>query len=98
MSIIEAGRQDSIVIKEKDNKFNILSERDYNAYLRKELRNLVLEFVRKYKLNKTRQPEMQQISEYIMENNCEAFLNRYMDILDVEKTFRNSLKISLNSP
>ncbi|RIB09000.1 hypothetical protein C2G38_2210051 [Gigaspora rosea] len=40
---------------------------DYNASLRKELRNLVPEFIRKYKLTKARQPEMQQISEYIME-------------------------------
>ncbi|KAF0556073.1 hypothetical protein F8M41_016277 [Gigaspora margarita] len=62
--------------------------RDYNASLRKELRNLVPEFIRKYKLTKARQPEMQQISKYITESNWEAFLKRHIDILDLEKTFR----------
>ncbi|RIB29663.1 hypothetical protein C2G38_2154752 [Gigaspora rosea] len=102
MSMIEAGGQDSTVIQEKANKFNVLPEKDlgtlqmhlkglpepiqtsaserttlqrwafgcfwdYNASLRKELRKLVPEFIRKYKLTKARQPEMQQISEYITE-------------------------------
>ncbi|RIB11798.1 hypothetical protein C2G38_2202485 [Gigaspora rosea] len=40
------------------------------------------------KLTKTRQPEMQQISEYIMKSNWEAFLKCHVDILDLEKTFR----------
>ncbi|CAG8738218.1 19911_t:CDS:2, partial [Rhizophagus irregularis] len=38
------------------------SYRDYNMIIRRELRNLVPEFIRKY-----RQPTMQQISEYITE-------------------------------
>ncbi|CAG8707746.1 10864_t:CDS:2, partial [Dentiscutata heterogama] len=61
---------------------------NYNASLRKELRNLVPEFIRKYKLTKSKLPEMKQLSEYIMKNNWQAFLKRHMDILDLEKTFR----------
>ncbi|RIB03414.1 hypothetical protein C2G38_2287978 [Gigaspora rosea] len=97
MSMIEAGGQGSTVIQEKANKFDVLLEKmglwllsglQCNASLRKVLRNLVPEFIRKYKLTKTRQPEMQQISEYITESNWEPFLKRHMDILDLEKTFR----------
>ncbi|POG57745.1 hypothetical protein GLOIN_2v1791369 [Rhizophagus irregularis DAOM 181602=DAOM 197198] len=46
------------------------SYRDYNMIIRRELRNLVPEFIRKY-----RQPTMQQISEYITEKprNTTAF-------------------------
>ncbi|CAG8838002.1 6582_t:CDS:2, partial [Gigaspora margarita] len=62
--------------------------RDYNASLRKELRNLVPEFIRKYKLTKSKPPELKQLSEYITEKNWQAFLKRYIDILDLEKTFR----------
>ncbi|KAF0387094.1 hypothetical protein F8M41_011266 [Gigaspora margarita] len=43
--------------------------RDYNMSLRKELRKLVPEFIRKYKLTETRQLAMQQITKYITENN-----------------------------
>ncbi|CAG8632451.1 7850_t:CDS:2 [Dentiscutata erythropus] len=62
--------------------------RDYNAFLRKELRNLVPKFIRKYKLTKSKPPELKQLYEYITENNWQAFLKYHMDILDLEKTFR----------
>ncbi|RIB21597.1 hypothetical protein C2G38_2140581 [Gigaspora rosea] len=63
--------------------------RDYNASLRWELRKLVPEFIRKYKLTKAKRPTIQQFSEYITEKNWSAFLKRHMDATDVQKMFRD---------
>ncbi|CAG8474672.1 hypothetical protein C2G38_2036500 [Gigaspora rosea] len=63
--------------------------RDYNAALRQELRNLVPEFIRKYKLTKVKQPTVQQISEYITEKNWTVFLKCHMDVTYIQKTFRD---------
>ncbi|CAG8688811.1 6265_t:CDS:2, partial [Funneliformis caledonium] len=56
--------------------------RDYNASMRRELRKLVPEFIRKYRLTKSKQPTMQQITGYITESNWIAFLKRHMDVTD----------------
>ncbi|CAB4494407.1 unnamed protein product [Rhizophagus irregularis] len=65
------------------------SYRDYNMIIRRELRNLVPEFIRKYRLSESRQLTTQQISEYITEKVWMSFLKRHMDVIDEKKTFKD---------
>ncbi|CAB4446832.1 unnamed protein product [Rhizophagus irregularis] len=51
-----SGQQESTIIQEKSNKFNVLSDkwsfasyRDYNMAIRKELQKLVPELIKKYR-------------------------------------------------
>ncbi|CAG8713364.1 3203_t:CDS:2, partial [Dentiscutata erythropus] len=69
--------------------------RDYNFSLRRELRKLVPEFIRKNKLTKTNQPTTRQITEYITEDNWTTFLKRHMDVTDVQKTFEEQ-RVNVN--
>ncbi|KAF0465698.1 hypothetical protein F8M41_026232 [Gigaspora margarita] len=63
LNMIKAGGDQKSITQEKAaDKFNALSER-------RELRKLVPEFIRKYKLTKTNQLITQQITKYITEDN-----------------------------
>ncbi|CAG8660048.1 1094_t:CDS:10, partial [Funneliformis mosseae] len=62
------------------------SYRDYNATLRCELRKLIPDFIKKYRLTKIKQPTVQQVSEYITESNWIAFFKMpYRCLQDANK-------------
>ncbi|CAG8465627.1 15316_t:CDS:2 [Racocetra persica] len=64
---------------------------DYNASLRRELRKLVPEFIRKHKLTKTKESTTHQVAQYISESNWMAFMKCHMDVTDVQKIFNDHL-------
>ena len=42
-----------------------------------------------YRITETKQPTIQQVTEYITDDNWMSFLTRHMDVIDEKKTFKD---------